>query len=95
MILCVCLITLMTGLTPFMMTIVTLLNHLIPILKSLKLVTLSGNLIKKYTGKVDATTINVNTCPLLLSAEIEHSLIKCDFPAISLNFRQCRNGLST
>jgi hypothetical protein len=67
----------------------------IPILKSLKLITLSENFIKKYRGKVNATNINVNTRFLLLSAEIEYPLIKCDFPVKSLNFQQCRNGLST
>ena len=77
------------------MTIVTLINHLIPILKSLKLVILSENSIKKYRGKFGAATINVNTCLLLLSDEIEYSLMKCDFPVKSLNFRQCWNGLST
>ena len=78
-----------------MMTIVTLLNHLIPIVKSLKLVILSENFIKKYRGNVDATTIKVNTRLLLLIAEIEYSLIKCEFSVKSLSFHQCWNRLST
>jgi len=80
---------------PFMITVVTLLNHLIPILKSFKLVILSENFIKKYRGKVDATSINVNACLLILCAEMEYSFKKCDFSVKILNFRQSRNGLST
>jgi len=63
-------------------------NHLIPILKSFKLATLSENFIKKYRGKVDPTSIKVNACLLILSAEVEYSLKKSNFPVKILKFRQ-------
>ena len=85
----------MIWLMPFMITVVTLLNHLIPVLKSFKLVTLSENFIKKCRGKVDSISVNVNACILILSTEIECSLKKWNFPLKILNFQQSWNGIST